>query len=349
MGKKASKKSESEKPNRIQFTRKKSDSDARLRQADRLARPLLLLKLLVESKRWTKDALAVELECSTKTVDRTLKVLELAGIPVIQDAKSRTWRIQDNCLIPPVKLSAEEFLDEARYSAIAKTQTNSKTTTAVGPRTAKAVIPENVKSIVATASSLTSVLELKSVDHTHSTEALRTIQLALATGQQLEAEYFSPYNDSTSRISIHPYRLCFIRSAWYLIGRPNYAETAQVFRVVRFRSMRRLSLPAIVPEDFSLEKFLGNAWGVFRGAPTYDVAIRFSGSAASVVAETKWHRTQIAETNTDGTVTLRFTVDGLDEVLWWLMSWAPFARVEKPEELRKRLVEELSNGIKANL
>lgn len=348
MGKKSAKKGKKTTTNRVEFTRKTSDGDARLRQADRLARPLRLFKLLAESKRWTKEKLAAELECSTKTIERTIKVLELAGIPLIQDAKSRTWRIQDHCLIPPVTLSAEEYLDEARSNAIAKTQTPAKSSPTIGIRTSKAVVPENVRSIVSTASALTSVLELKSVDHSKSTDVLRTIQVALATGEQLEAEYFSPYSESTSRMMIHPFRLCFIRGVWYLIGRPDYGDSPQVFRVVRLQSLKRSSLPAVVPEDFSLEKFLGNAWGVFRGDTSYDIAIQFSGSAAAVVAETNWHRTQVAQKNADGTVTLRFKVDGLEEIVWWLMSWAPFARVEEPRELRERLIEELKCGIQAN-
>jgi proteasome accessory factor B len=93
---------------------------------------------------------------------------------------------------------------------------------------------------------------------------------------------------------------------------------------------------------------LGLAWGVFRGESCCDVAIRFWGPAAKVVAETNWHRTQQSEVQANGDVILRFKVEGLEEILWWLMSWAPFARVEEPIELRIRLVEELTNGIKAN-
>lgn len=348
MRKKSGKADKTPAPRVIKFTRRTTDGDARLRQADRLARPLRLLKLLAESKRWTKEKLANELECSVKTVERSLKVLELAGIPLVHDAKSRTWRIQDNCLIPPVLVSAEESFDRARLSAVAEAQVQPAKLPTVRASSVKTVVSAELRKLVDSASALTSVLELKNVDHSRSAEVLRTLQLALAMGQQVQAEYFSPYSDTTSRITLHPYRLCFIRSAWYLIGRPATAESPQVYRVVRMQSLKLLNQPAVVPLDFSLDDFLGNAWGVFRGDTTYDVVITFSGSAAAVVTETRWHRTQTSRRNADGTVTLQFRVDGLDEFVWWLLSWAPFARVEQPVELRERLVRELESGLKAN-
>jgi predicted DNA-binding transcriptional regulator YafY len=64
------------------------------------------------------------------------------------------------------------------------------------------------------------------------------------------------------------------------------------------------------------------------------------------VTETNWHHTQQAKFHPDGSVTLSFHVDGLEEICNWLMSWSQSARVEKPEELRDLLITKLETALK---
>ena len=92
--------------------------------------------------------------------------------------------------------------------------------------------------------------------------------------------------------------------------------------------------PAFLPEDFDLKDYLGNAWGVYRGAQTYDIEIRFSCEAAYLVTETLWHSTQTVQRHKDGTVTLGFRVDGLNEIVHWLLGWSGRVSVVQPPELR---------------
>ena len=81
---------------------------------------------------------------------------------------------------------------------------------------------------------------------------------------------------------------------------------------------------------------------------TYDVAIRFNEDAAAIVQETKWHPTQEVREHQDGTVTLTFRVDGLDEIVWWVLGWSGRAKVLKPEKLREMVLEKLRGAIELN-
>jgi predicted DNA-binding transcriptional regulator YafY len=36
-------------------------------------------------------------------------------------------------------------------------------------------------------------------------------------------------------------------------------------------------------------------------------------------------------------VDIRFTVDGLEEIVWWVLSYGPHCRVMEPGELRERV------------
>jgi predicted DNA-binding transcriptional regulator YafY len=47
----------------------------------------------------------------------------------------------------------------------------------------------------------------------------------------------------------------------------------------------------------------------------------------------------------DGSVTLQFQVDGLDEIVWWVLGWSGRARILQPERLRKMVVEKLKAAI----
>ena len=106
-----------------------------------------------------------------------------------------------------------------------------------------------------------------------------------------------------------------------------------------------LDQPADVPEDFNLKEYFGNAWAVFRGDKTYDVEICFTPESAKVVTETVWHHTQKAKSEKDGSVTLSFRVDGLEEITNWLLSWSGRCKIARPAELRDRFLEKLQSGI----
>ena len=50
-----------------------------------------------------------------------------------------------------------------------------------------------------------------------------------------------------------------------------------------------------------------------------------------------FHPSQSMEENADGTLTVRFTAGGLDEMCWHLVTWGKRVTVEQPVEVRQRL------------
>ena len=93
----------------------------------------------------------------------------------------------------------------------------------------------------------------------------------------------------------------------------------------------------VIPKSFSLEKHLGNAWRMIRGKKTCDVELTFDPEFADTVADTHWHPTQEVIWNDDNSITFRCKVDGLDEIVWWILSYGPHCVVNKPKELAERL------------
>jgi predicted DNA-binding transcriptional regulator YafY len=118
--------------------------------------------------------------------------------------------------------------------------------------------------------------------------------------------------------------------------------------VARFKTLRPLDSPAVVPDDFDIKAYFGNAWGVYRGEVSYEVEVRFSREAAEIVTETTWHTTQKVERHKDGSVSLHFVIDGLSEIVYWILGWSGRVTVINPPELRVMVLEHLLNAVEMN-
>jgi predicted DNA-binding transcriptional regulator YafY len=246
-------------------------------------------------------------------------------------------------------LTDEELLGQAVATALTQTP-GLNITAGATPTTRKLAATSNEKAqqLLDDASRLVAVLDLKLADHSRHGDVIKTIQTALLSHRQLTGSYESPYEVAPVKLRIHPYRLCLIKNAWYLVGRPVDEPEPRTYRVARFKSLRMLDEAASVPQDFNLRAYLGNAWAVYRGDKSYEVEIWFSPQAARVVTETVWHDTQKSTFHKDGSVTLTFHVDGLQEISNWIMSWMGRAKIIRPVELRNLILEKLTTALKMN-
>jgi len=335
----------------VKFNRKLSDADSRVRQADRTSKMIRIMQHIQGNGRWDAQALAQEFDCAKRTIERYITTLEFAGVPIYYDKSDKCYRLRFDFQFPVLNLSANETLDQSLGLAIGSNREispgqNNAMLEKIAARSGK-----ETKELINDVMNVVSSFDLKLVDHSQSADQLRTLQWALIEGQQVTGTYQSPYHDVESKLTLHPYRLCFIRSAWYLFARPDdqpATVSPRIYRVVRFKTLKLNDRPSIIPAVFDLQEFHGNAWSVWRGETTYEVEILFTPTSASIVTETKWHHTQRVERHRDGSATVFFTVDGLGEIVWWLLGWAPFARVENPVKLRKMLVVYLNEAAKVN-
>ena len=322
------------------------DAERRLRQASRLARILMLLELIQGRGRYAVRDIAAELECSERTVFRDLAVLELAGVPYFHDRDGRCLRVRPGFQFPAVNLTDDELIGQATATAVMSSP-GLDVNDGAGPATRKlrAAMKEDSARLLAEVERVTSVLDLKLADHSRHREAIRAVQWSLVRCRRLSGTYVSPYQSRPKRFELHPYRLCLVRQAWYLIARPEGSDQPRTYRIARFKTLRMTDSPALIPDDFELQGYFGNAWGVYRGDRTFDVEIRFSPKISTIVTETHWHQTQTVRHEKDGGVTLLFRVDGLHELAYWVLGWSGRAKVVRPTELRDLVLAHLRQAI----
>ncbi len=325
----------------------RSDSERRVRQADRLARLFRVLERIQGRGRWTAKDLAADEECSERTIFRTLESLELAGVPWYFDDIDKCYRVRPDYRFPTLNLSPPELVDQVTASAIATAASATRTSLATTKKL-RAAASEDTSQLLNDAETLISILGLQMAEHGKHHAMIQTAQRALIDRTQLTGRYKSPYDSKTKQLRLTPYRLCLIKQAWYLIAVPAGATEPHTYRIPRFKSLRQIEGSAQIPEDFDLKAYFGDAWAVYRGETKFDIEIHFSKESADVVTETTWHPTQRMGRNRDGSVRMKFRVDGLEEIVHWVLGWSGSARIVKPDELRILVLAQLKTAYSLN-
>ena len=158
---------------------------------------------------------------------------------------------------------------------------------------------------------------------------------AIASQHVLRMKYGSLTEWETISTKLRPYQLLFSRRSWYVIGRSSMHNEVRTFNVGRIESLKPLKEKYSIPRNFSLEKYLGNAWSMIpEDGPDQTVVIRFRPQVAQNVAEVVWHKTQQFEFAEDGSLEYRVSVSGLNEIAWWILGYGDQAEVLEPAKLR---------------
>ena len=150
------------------------------------------------------------------------------------------------------------------------------------------------------------------------------------------------------RRRVGPVCLFHAKRSWYLIARVLDGKSQGELRQFKLARIQRTSISEHAfkaPADFSLDAHLQGAWELFRrddaGTESHRVVIDFDRTFARNIMETMWHATQTIEPRPDGGVRFSATVNGFDEILWWVLQMGSHAIVLEPAPLRRLVAEEL--------
>jgi predicted DNA-binding transcriptional regulator YafY len=113
------------------------------------------------------------------------------------------------------------------------------------------------------------------------------------------------------------------------------------------QAVTALDEPAPPPEDFSLQAFADESFGIYHGE-MYDVALRIRPDRAADALRWRFHSNQTVTQEADGSVLVAFRASGMLELSWHLFTWADAVEIVSPLVLREMMVEELKVALKAH-
>jgi len=307
----------------------------------RINRLLQLVELLQSGHVYNSAQIAEHCEVSRRTIFRDIKMLQDSGLPIRYNEEKQGYSLPKTLYLPPTDFSLSETLSlillcqelgnngagipfhHASRSAALKLLCN---------------LPRNIREQLG---NLTDNMSLKIGPHNLLDEKKQTYDLlldCLKRHKQVRIQYQSMSEWKSISTLVSPYRLIFSRRSWYLIGRSSLHRAIRTFNIGRINDAESLESGYQVPPRFTLERYLGHAWHLIRerGKRTH-VVVRFQKMVATNVAEVQWHHSQEIIHNPDGTIDFHVTVDGLSEIIWWILGYGDQAEVLEPVELRENI------------
>ena len=171
------------------------------------------------------------------------------------------------------------------------------------------------------------------------TVRIEIVSSAIHARQTLRMDYTSFSSNRTEARVIDPYHLLFQGGAWYVVA---YCQLRAEIRTFRVDRMSRLQVTGHLftrAPGFNLNAYLGASWGIMRGE-SQTVTVRFFPPISRYICEGHWHSSQRLDQQEDGSVVFHATVDGLDEIKRWILSFGAGAQVLAPQKLQEAVLAE---------
>jgi predicted DNA-binding transcriptional regulator YafY len=284
------------------------------------------------------DALARELEVTSRTIRRDLAALQEAGFPLYDERDESghvRWRIDGQVLkgleagFTLAELCAlylsRNLLESVAGTPFARDLVNTFS------RLEKMLSPRMRQFL----DRLPSILVAKPGPRAHGGDAAADLvaQLLEATlhFRVARMRYHSMSSGRVKDYVMHPYRLMFAQGGLYVIAFVPEYDALRTFAVDRVKSVS-LEKATFTPQQQVADDVFANSLGVNTG-PAEPLEMEFATRVAPYVRARVWHPTQQIRDEADGRVTLRMDVCHDWALRSWILSWGPFARVLAPDAL----------------
>jgi predicted DNA-binding transcriptional regulator YafY len=280
-------------------------------------------------------------ETSERNIYRDLRMLEGAGVPVSFDPESSGYAIRRDFFLRPVDLTLEEAMAVLMLADRVGAREQIPHVAHAGKAAEKllAVLPRQISEMIGEVMPRVFV-SLAQSSNEPTSDVYGAMRDAIIRRRALECKYESPTPKKSGDVAafrFDPYALYFGQRAWYVVGLHHGHKEIRTLKLSRFTQCKSNDKPYFIPDDFSLDHHFGQAWRMMPSGTIHDIKLHFDPAFAETVADTHWHDTQEVQWLDDGSVQMSFQVDGLEEIVWWILSYGPHCRVIEPPELAKRI------------
>jgi len=160
---------------------------------------------------------------------------------------------------------------------------------------------------------------------------------ALKERQVLKFRYKNLGATTYRQRQVRPYHLACVEHHWYLFGFDEDRKDMRTFALTRLQSPELTGRYFTPPARFDVNDYLRGSFGVFKGHDDYEVVIEFDAWATDLIRGRRWHPSQQLIELPGGASQLRFTLNSLEEVESWVLSFGSHAVVRRPKALAQRI------------
>ena len=168
---------------------------------------------------------------------------------------------------------------------------------------------------------------------------------ALLRRKRLVVRYHARGTDEVTEREVSPQRLVHYRDNWYLDVWCHLRDGLRSFAVDAIKQAEILDKRAKDVSDKRLDDVLGSGYGIFAGEEVTWATLRFSPDRARWVSSERWHPSQRAKINKDGSYELKLPYADDRELVMDILRYGGDCQVIEPEALRERVAAELKRGL----
>lgn len=319
-----------------------------MNESQQLLRQWKMLQMLADSKvGYTVQELVDTFEVSLRSIQRDIALLQLAGFPLEDVTVSRNlkrWKMR-----PFSEQMAFNFADmisivmSRRFlEPLAGTpfweghqKVYQKVRGALGEQALK--FCERLHQTIR-------VSGFGASDYTKRGQIIDAILQAMEDRRRVLVVYQSQASTEPVEQELGPQGLIWHNGSLYLIAWSARRQEIRNYKVDRILEAAIGSdLRYAIPENFRLDDWQKQAFGVFRGEgdQAWPIRIHFSRDAARYVQESWWHDTQQFRPHKDGSVEMTLELNDLASVAKWILGFGRNATALEPPELVDSLRTEL--------
>ena len=286
----------------------------------------------------TIDALADDLDVTTRTIRRDLAALQEAGFPLYdeRDDDGRAhWRLDGQVLkgletgFTLAELCAL-YLSRNMLEAVAGGPFSRDLTLAF-KRLEKMLSPRMRQFLDRLPQVLVAKAGPRARGGDSSPDAVAKLLEATLHYRVTHMKYHSLSSGRMKDYVIHPYRLAFAQGGLYLLAYVPEYKDVRTFAIDRVASVS-LDKQTFTPTGSIPDEVFGNSLGVNTG-PASHVEIAFDRRVAPYVRARVWHPSQTLRDGDNGGVVLALDVSNDPALRSWILGWGASARVLAPASL----------------
>lgn len=291
-----------------------------------------ILKAFLSKDSLTTAWMCSELGVNARTIQRDLKALRDAGIPVHEKKKGEYTLDKD-------LFKDLEVFDEVELSLIVALK---DLVSQLGRPFEKAA--DGLLGRICDYSACRPVYIKVDSGTQLSSRIMNRMVKAIQGSRQVSFEY---RGDTPHGVVANPYRVAYFDRAWYLVARDTNGGVIKKYALDRIHDLKILrSASKGMPKDLddTLQKSV-NVW--FSGERTIEVLIEVDPEWAHYFSR-RWilPLQEIVEKRDDGSLLVRFLACSQEEIVMSLKPWLPHVRVLSPDSIRVLLLREYGNWLK---